>query len=139
MRSLMSSAQTGAASPAAATSEAASKVIFMFSSSWVERQILHGEACDPEARFAHVFAAQLAQRIAREVRGHVLAPVEVQVGVVHRLRARGDEARRFLDHLVRELLSLQKRVRLLHQERARRDRAERDAGLVYDRPGKADR
>src|SRR5687767_13261171 len=117
MRSLMSSAQTGAASPAATTSDAPSKVIFMFSSSWVERQILHGEPRDPETGFAHVVAAQLAQRMARELCAHVLAPVEVQIGVVHRLRTRGDEARRFLDHLVRKLFSLQEPVRFLHQER----------------------
>src|SRR6185503_5046774 len=86
-------------------------------------------ARDSQPRLAHIVAAQLAQRVARELGGDVLAPVEIEVGVVHGLRARGDELRRLVDHLVAELFSLQERAGLFDQERPRGHGAQRNPDI----------
>src|SRR5207247_11220681 len=51
--------------------------------------VLRRVARDPQAGRAHVVAAQLAQRVADEIGGDFLAPVKIEVGIVHGLRARG--------------------------------------------------
>src|SRR3954447_20179706 len=73
-------------------------------------------AGDALARLAHVVATQLAQRVADERGGDVFAPVEVEVGVVHRLRPRRGDAAGFLDDLVRKLLSVEEIICLVDQK-----------------------
>src|SRR5438105_14519727 len=100
-----------------------------FTSSPVTTRRISGRfiAGDPQPGFAHVVAAQLTQRVPRELGGDVLAPVKIEVGVVQRLRARSNDASRFVDHVVLEFFSTEEFVRLFHQERPRSDGAERDS------------
>src|SRR5256885_53693 len=68
-------------------------------------------ARDPQAGRAHVVAAQLAQRVADEIGADFLAPVKNEGGIVHRLRARGHQPARLLDHFVGQLFAFQKYIR----------------------------
>src|SRR5207245_11234735 len=54
-------------------------------------------ARDPQAGRAHVVAAQLAQRVADEIGDDFLAHVKIEVGIVQRLRARGQPPDSILD------------------------------------------
>src|SRR5438874_2713985 len=88
-------------------------------------------ARDALARLAHVVAAQFPQRIADEGGGDVLAPVEVEVGVVHRLRARLGHATGFVDYLVGQLFAFEEIVRFVDQERPGSHGAERDPRAAF--------
>src|SRR6476660_168941 len=113
---------------AAATSER-----FMFLLPRVKAGILRRLiAGDALARLAHVVAAQLAQRIADERGGDILAPVKIEVGVVHGFRARGGETPGFPDHFIAEGLVAQEVVRAIDQKWPRRHRAEREARAALD-------
>ena len=66
----------------------------------VPGRTLHRVAGSAEPRCAHVVAAELPQRVADEAPDDFLPPVDVEVGVVERLRARGDLRGSLGDRLV---------------------------------------
>src|SRR4029453_1866084 len=82
-------------------------------------------AGDAQPRRAHVVAAQLAQRVADEARDDFLPPVDVEVRVVERLRARGDLRPRFGDDLVGKPRA-DEDLPAFGDDRPRGDRAEHD-------------
>src|SRR5262245_37223577 len=90
---------------------------------------LHRMPGDAEPRRAHVVAAELPQGVTDEAADDFLPPVDVEVGVVERLRARGDLRPRLRDDVVRQPPA-DEHLAALGDDRLRRHRAEDDPRVL---------